>query len=78
MSRSRGSGLDMALAALAIIMIPIAVFAAFTVKWWLAFIPLGIIIACPGIERLAGCRSKGWRLRRPMSGSSEAGISSRR
>ena len=48
----------MALAALAIIMIPIAVFAAFTVKWWLAFIPLGIIIACmlylifSGIRRL--------------------------
>jgi|GEM_PF-5118131 hypothetical protein len=39
--RVRGHGVDMRLAATAMIMIPVSAIAAFTVKWWLAFIPLG-------------------------------------
>jgi hypothetical protein len=40
----RGSIWEMILAAIVIVLIPVSVFVFFTTMWWLAFIPLGLII----------------------------------
>jgi len=42
MDRAGPSALDIALAGIALILIVVGVFVCFTVKWWLAFIPLGL------------------------------------
>jgi hypothetical protein len=44
-SRKGPSVLDIAFAGFALALIPLAVIACFTVEWWLAFVPLGFVIA---------------------------------
>jgi hypothetical protein len=44
-NRAGLSAMDAALAGIALLLIAVGVFAFFSVKWWLAFIPLGIAAA---------------------------------
>lgn len=44
--RAGPSVLDFALAAAALIMLPVTVVASFMIKGWVAFVPLGLIIGC--------------------------------
>ena len=44
--RAGPSVLDLTLAAAALILLPVTVVAFFTIKGWVAFIPLGLVISC--------------------------------
>lgn len=44
--RARSSVLDFTLAAAVLVLLPVTVVASFTIKGWVAFVPLGLIIGC--------------------------------
>ncbi len=43
--KSGPKGMDVAMAGIILLMIPASVVSAFFVDWWLAFLPLGILVA---------------------------------